>query len=165
MALDIKLATFHTQLFLDSFALKAIIKPLGDLLIYMNDNNRSTLPLTEVELFPLHADRQFKQVQQAQMTITKHFVAAIGLLNEPETEKMQLLRAKRPVIFYTNRLVVRGDLHVNEDAPDEDLLDDSRDFFPISNAKVFPIRPLPANLTMAFPIVLINHSAVRAYHR
>ena len=165
MAFDIKLDTFRIEIIMDAYLLQAKIKPLGDLIIFLNDQNRTVLPLEEIEMFPLATDRQVKGVQQTKMSVNKHLITTLGLINADEVARVQMLKSSRQIVCYTDRFAIRGNLHINPDTPDEDMFDDSRDFFPMSDVSLFPLRPAPSNLTNKIPLLLVNRLAIRAYHK
>ena len=162
--LNSKLDLYKIEMLVDNYIVRGNVKPLGDLIIFLNDKNRGSVPFYDTEFLPLALDRQVKGIQQPQMTMIKDHIIFISVLEESSAEKVQLLKAKRPVVFYVDRFAIHGNLHVNSDSSDEDLLDDSRDFYAISEAKLFPIRPVAQSIKQEVPLLIINRLDVTAYH-
>ncbi len=162
--MEIKLATFDVEVAMPHFLLKAKFQPRGDLLIYMNDQRVKFYGFEEVQMFPLGGDFQVRPFRQPTMTVSKKYLAFISVLKTEDVEKLQLLHSKRPVVFYTDWFAIRGQLHVNEDARGDDLLDGPRDYFAVSDASVYLIRKASANPSRKAPLLLLNRNAVYAYH-
>ncbi|MFQ5434302.1 MAG: hypothetical protein ACE5FD_05445 [Anaerolineae bacterium] len=162
--MEIKLATFAVEVAMPHFLLKAKFQPRGDLLIYLNDQAVKYYGFMEVKMSPLGGDYQVRPFRQSIMTVNEKFLAFISLVKAEEVEKLQLLRSKRPVVFYTDWFAIRGNLHVNEDARGDDLLDGPRDYFAVSDASVYPIRKAEAHPSRKVPLLLFNRNAVYAYH-
>lgn len=162
--MEIKLATYDVEVVMPHFLLKAKFKPRGDLLIYMNDQAVNYYGFAEVKMAPLGGDYQVRPFRQSIMTVNEKYLAFISMVDKEESEKLQLLRSKRPVVFYTDWFAVRGQLHVNEDARGDDLLDGPRNYFAVTDASVYPIRKAAAHPTRNVPLLLLNRNAVYAFH-
>jgi hypothetical protein len=78
--------------------------------------------------------------------------------------EIHLQSSTRPIIIYTGSFAIQGKLHVPPDAPDEDLLDDMHDFFPVTAASIFPLRPVAALPTKEVPLLFVNRKAIQTYH-
>ena len=162
--MEIKLATFDVEVAMSHFLLKAKFQPRGDLLIYMNDQAVKFYGFREVKMSPLGGDYQVRRFRQPIMTINEKYLTFISVVNQEDADKLQLLRSKRPIVFYTDWFAIRGNLHVNEDARGDDLLDGPRDYFAITDASIFPIRKAAVHPTRKAPLLLLNRSAIYAYH-
>jgi hypothetical protein len=161
---DLELATLHVEAILDEYLVRAILHPRGDVLTYMNDRRRPFIPLEDAELFPLSGSRQLNRIRQQSITFSKRKVLALSVPEKEETENLQLLASKRSVVFYVGHFAVQGDLHVNKDARDDDLLDETRDFFALTEASVYPISTVATAPTSHSSLLLISRIGVSLYH-
>lgn len=162
---ELKLDTFQTEAVLPDYLFRADLRPRGSMLTYMNDRGRPFIPFENAELFSLAADRQVGGLRQSGiMTVNKSAILLLSLLKEEQAEKVQLLAAKRPVVFYVGFFAVQGQLHVNQDAHDEDVLEETKDFFALSQVSIYPLRPVATAPTRQVPLLLINRVRVQAYH-
>jgi hypothetical protein len=134
------------------------------MIVYLNDRNWSFVPLRNTEIAPIAADRRVGAITQDLVVVNKSEIIAVSILDVEEANKIQVARAKRPVVFHAGWFAVRGNLHIREDAPDEDLLDEMHDFYPISKASVYPIKPVAEGPNQAAPLLLINRPLVKIYH-
>jgi hypothetical protein len=163
-SLERSLETYRVECFANDFLLRAQLTPLGELLVYLNDRRREFMHLDAVELQALTADRQLRPIQRDVLNVNKRTLLALSMLDDGEAQRVQVIAARRPVVFYLGPLIVRGQLHVNVDASADDLMDDSRDYYPISQANIFYVRATPPKYTREVPLFLVNRSLVQAYH-
>jgi len=161
---DLKLPTFQVEVIIPGFLVRAAFQPKGDLLIFMNDRRYDVARFDEVEMYPIMPDAQVKGVKQEIITLNKKFISGIALLEEERLENVMLLTSKRPFIVYTEWFAIQGNLHINADSPNEDVFDETKDYFAITDASVYPIRTLRKAPTRKVPLLAINRHAVYAYH-
>jgi hypothetical protein len=160
---QIELATLQVEAILQDFVLRGELQPRGPLISYLNDRNWEFLLVKNAVFSALAADRRVGEMKQATCVINKRHVAALCLLDEGEAGGVQLPVDSRPVVFYVAQFAVQGQLHVRADAPDEDVLDELHDFFPVTQAAIFPIQPLAASPSRQVPLLLIGRPLIQAY--
>jgi hypothetical protein len=156
--------TWKVEIAIPSFLVKASFQPRGALTIFLNNQTYTSLNFTEVELLPLGADYQVKGIKQPLMNFNRGMIEFISFLEVEKAAQIQLLQAKRRVVFYTRSFAVRGDLHVNTEAPDENLLDDKFDFFMLTDATIFPLHPMSVRVTQKVPALAFNRKTILAHH-
>lgn len=158
------LATFQVEALSAEYFLRGQFKPLGDLGVFLNDRRRDFIRLDDVELIPLVAGRQQRGVRREAVNVHKQTLLALSLTVADEAQGVQVLASKRPVVFYLGSLIVRGELHVNVDALDEDLLEDARDFHPVSKASIYCLQGGAAPFAREAPLLFVQRASVQAYH-
>jgi hypothetical protein len=161
---EIELNTFRVEVVSQDYILLADIQPRGDLQGYLNDRNWEFIPFKNSEMSLLAADRRIGNVQQEQCSINKSMVVVLSLLDEAKLADIHLQSSTRPIVIYTGVFAIQGGLHVPPDAPDEDLLDDLHDFFPVTRASIFPLRSVAAQPTKEVPLLFVNRKAIQSYH-
>ena len=160
---EIELVTLQVEAILQDYMLRGELQPRGQLVAYLNDRNWTYLPVRNAVFSPLAADRRVGEIKQSAAVINKNRLAALSILREEDTEQIQLPTGERPVVFYVAHFAIQGNLHVRSDAPDEDILDDLHDFFPVSDVTIFPVRPIATALTRKVPLLLISRPLTQAY--
>ena len=155
---------FRVEALSDSYLIQATLRPLGNVPTYLNDRRRDYVRFDEVELQPFTAGRQMRGVKREMMSVNKPSLLLVSLPVAEEAEKIQILDSKRPVVFYLGPFIVRGQLHINPDASNEDLLDDARDFYPVTDASIFALESVAATPNRQVPLLFINRLHVQAYH-
>lgn len=160
---EIKLETFRIEAVTHDFMLRADFQPRGPFLAFLNDRNWEFLPFLNGELAPLAADSPVGSMRQDQLSVNKHTLGFLCLLDQDLAAKVQIPLAARQTIFYVGQFAIRGKLHVTSDAPDEDMLDDLHDFYPITDCSIFPIRPVSAKVSKHVPMLFINRILIQSY--
>lgn len=161
---ELQLKTFQAEVVLEDYLIRAKIQPRGSMLVYLNDRQRPFLPFDDVEIYPLALERQVNLIKQPEIIINKRYLKFLCLTDPEEAKSEQLLATKRPVAFYTGVFAIQGQLHVNADARDQDLLDETKDYFAMSDVSVFPIRKVLTPPARRVPVLFLSRSLVQAYH-
>lgn len=161
---QIEATTFQVEVILPNYLLRANFTPLGQMTTYLNDRARGNVRFTDLELSPLAVDRQVKVINQPLVTIDKRLIELVSITNPEQTAEIQTLQAKRPAVFYTAHFAIQGQIHVNPDARDDDLLDETRDFFPMSEVSIFPLRATAVTPTRRVPMAMLSRVQVQLYH-
>jgi hypothetical protein len=160
---QIELATLQVEAILQDYFLRGELQPRGQLVAYLNDRNWTFVPFKNAVFSALAADRRVGEIKQSSAVINKNWLAALCVVEEAAAADVQLPSGTRPVVFYIAHFAVQGQLHVRPDAPDEDILDDMHDYFPITQATIFPVRPVAATPTRQVPLLLISRVLTQAY--
>jgi hypothetical protein len=161
---ELQLKTFQAEIVLEDYLIRAKLQPRGSMLVYLNDRQRPFLPFDDAEIYPMAADRQVNVIKQPEIVVKKRYLKILCLTDEEEAKQEQLLATKRPVAFYAGVFVIQGQLHVNADARDQDLLDETKDFFAMSQASIYPIKKVMTAPTRHVPLLFLSRSLVQVYH-
>jgi hypothetical protein len=161
---EIELETIQVEVILDDYVMQSDMQPRGDLGVYLNDRNWTFVPFQNAELLPLPMDRRVERVRRAQIVVNKQRMAVISVLREEQAEQIQLLSTTRPVVLYTSHFAVKGQLHVNTEAPQEDLLSEMHDFHGLTKVSVYPLREIATAPTASVPLLFIRRHLVQVYH-
>lgn len=161
---DIELPTFRVEAILQDYLLRADLQPRGDLLSYLNDRNWEFITFRNGELHALADDRRVGAMPQEMTTVNKRRLSVLSVLDKEQAATLQFQITTRASVFYFDHFAVQGKLHVPPDAPDEDLLDEMHDFFSVSDAVLFPIRPMALQPAKEVPVLLVNRAMIQTYH-
>lgn len=160
---QIELSTYKVEAILNDYLVRGDLKPRGQFLIYMNDKNWSYIPFTDAELCPLAVDRRVGVMKKALTVVNKASLEVLAIVSEEEARDIQLPISKRGAIFYTKKFAIQGLLHVSSDAPDEDLLDEMHQYYPVSEAAIYPLAPIATVPTERVPVLFISRPLIQAY--
>ena len=161
---QVQATTFQVEVILPDYLLRANLTPLGQMATYLNDRARGNVRFTDLELSPFATDRQVKVINQPLVTVDKHTIELVSVTNPEQATEIQVLQSKRSAVFYTAHFAIQGYIHVNADARDDDLLDETRDFFPMSEVSVFPLRATAVTPTRRVPMAMLSRLQVQLYH-
>jgi hypothetical protein len=160
----IRLENWKVEVAIPNLLIKATLQPRGDLMIFLNNLTYTSFTFNDVELVPLGTDYQVKGVKQPMMNVTRNAISFMSVLEPEKATQIQLLQSKRLMVFYTEWFAVRGDLHVNTETPDENLLDDKFEFFMLTDVTIYPLRAMNARPIAKAPAVAFNRHTILAYH-
>jgi hypothetical protein len=162
--MNLVLPTYSFEAFTEDFMFRGTFQPRGELMTFANDPRYIFHTFNEVEMFPITGSYQVNCIRQPVMNVAREKITFLALQKKEDAQRVQILAAKRPAIFYTNNFALRGFIHANSDFADNDLIDDSRDFVGLTDVTIYPLVQIncPANLQV--PIVVINRHQATAYH-
>jgi len=141
------------------------MEPIGQAVDYFNDENRTTFPLYDVDVYPLDASSRFAPFKRPAITVNNSDIGAVYFLDPEYREKVQLLCNFDQVIAYTPRAVLRGKFHRGVETRLNDLFDMmGGDFLAMSDVNVFPLVDLPGAFPKHADLLIVNRSYVSAYH-
>ena len=147
-----------------NFIVRGEVEARGDLLIFLNDHNRASFPILNAQIMPDGPEYKVSPIKQTSFTASQERIAFVALIDEADAAKVQYVQASRPVVFYTNWLAIRGDLHVSSESRDDELLEPTKDFFAVTNASVYPIRQMTHKPQRQYPLIAIQRSNIVGYH-
>lgn len=147
-----------------NFLVRGQIQPRGDLFTYLNDRSRASYPIVQAQFMADGPEYKVSAIKQASITVTQAHIAFMALLNEEDAAQVQFVQASRPVVFYTNWFAMRGNLHVHGEARDDDLMEPTKDFFAVTEASVYPIRPNAHAPHRHYPLLALNRKGIVGYH-
>ena len=160
---EIRLEAFQVELILRDYLMRGEIRSRGDLFAYLNDRQWNFIPIMNAQLHPLSKERKIGAMKRADTLVNKSHIELLSVTNEEEAEKVHLSIYHRPVLVVLGHFVIQGDLHVSEDAPDQDILDELHDFFPVTDGSIFPIRSVATTPIEQVPLLFISRPAVQLY--
>lgn len=161
---ELNLHSFNVEIVSSGVLLRGAFEPKGDMLIYLNDKRYTVIRLDEVSLYPVAEGANIRGVKQPMMAITKASIQAVCVIDQVDMEHISLLSAKRPFVVYTSHYAIRGNLHVNADSRDDDIFDETKQFFGFSDVSIYPIYSGRYYPVAKVPALMINQQQILAYH-
>lgn len=162
--MELNLTSFVVETITPQFLLRGNFEPRGDLFFFLNDRRHLFFHFSDVIFRPALADYQVNAIQRPSMNISWRQIIYMALLETDDVKDLQILQSKRSVVFYTDMLAIRGALHVNPDAHEQDLVDETRDFVVVTEATIYPLRPMKSTPTQKAPLLALNRHHILGYH-
>jgi hypothetical protein len=163
MFAEIQFTKVNVEAVLADYVIRGVLHSRGEVLNFLNDRRYPTFSLYDCELHPVSTGRKIETVSQNLVTIEKKQVIVLSVLDKHIRDGMQLTVSERVVIFYCGNFAIHGLLHVPADAPDEDILDEKRDFFGMTGGSVYSLVPVGTEPYSNAPLMLLNQHKVGAY--
>lgn len=163
MFAEIQLTSISVEIVLTDYTIRGVMHSRGEILNFLNDRNYPTFSIYDCELHPLAADRKVEMIRQDVVTIAKSKVVLVSVLDKSMTKSTTLTTSKRKVTLYCGQFAIHGLLHVPADAPDEDIIDEARDFFGMTEGSIYPLMPVGTEPYADAPLMLVNRQTIEAY--
>ncbi|MEJ2746689.1 MAG: hypothetical protein P8183_02050 [Anaerolineae bacterium] len=162
--MELQLPTFSTEIITAQFLYRGTLQPRGEFFTFLNDRRYLTFQMMDAVFHPLSEGYRINTLKQENINVNWQAISYVALLDETNLERIQLLQSGRLVAFYMQNLAIRGNLRVNLDAHDNDLLDETRDFLAVTEASIVPLRSLAVNPTPRVPLLALNRRLIESYH-
>lgn len=162
--MELQLPILKIEAISNQFLYRGNLQPRGEFLTFLNDRRFLTYHFTEAAFYPLMDGYRVNTIKLEAINVKWTDLIYIALRDEADVERVQLMQASRPVTFYTRDLAIRGNFHVNPDAHENDLLDETRTFIGVSDAMIYPLRQLVAKPMQRVPLLALNWQRIESYH-
>lgn len=160
----IQFDTISVDVSTGNFLIRGEVEARGDLMVFLNDHNRSSFPIRDAKFMPDGPEYKVPPMQQPNFTVSQEHVAFVAVIKDTAVEKIQFVNSSRTVVFYTNWFAIRGELHVSSEARDDELLDPTKEFFAVTDVAIYPIRQMTNKPQRRYPLVAIQRSGIVGYH-
>jgi hypothetical protein len=165
MAMQLTRQRYDVQVLGRMFQFVGQMEPIGRVLDYFNDENRSIFPLYDVEVSSLTPGNPLVGITQPEITVSDNDLGLIYFLDPEYRQKVQLLRNFDQVIAYTPHAVLRGRFHRGVETRLGDLFDMMQGYFlAMTDVSVFPLTDLPAPFPLQADLLIVNRFHVSLYH-
>lgn len=166
MGIEIRLERYDVQVLGSRFQFEGQMEPIGALLDYLNDENRSAFPMYDVTLFPIVAKGPLSRITRSQIVVNLNEVGLIFFRDPDYRQRVQRLRNMDRVIAYTPHAILRGNVHRVGETRLRNLFDMAAGVFLVmTDVSVFPLTELPAPFPQDADLLVVNRLFVNVIHR
>jgi hypothetical protein len=132
---------------------------------WLNNPNKQTLDLLEVQGLSLDPNATLANLSQPEVTLPKGRIMAIDLVSPEAQASVQMPTRSELSVLYTERFVIQANLHPTGDMSVSNLLNVvGGDFLPTSDARLYPVIPTRKLPTDRASVLIVNKSFVNFYH-
>ncbi len=162
--MELKLDNINVEIVTSDFAINGGFKPIGELMTNLNDKRYTFFNIVDATLRPQKKGYQVKSIPQPGFNVNRNRIIYFAVKDAEYLSKIQIMQAKREIVIYTDSLAIRGNFHVNPDARDTDLFDETRDFSAMTDVSIYPLRSMTNPPIRKVPFASINWHHVTVYH-
>jgi hypothetical protein len=132
---------------------------------WLNNPNKQTLDLSEVQGFCLDPIATLVDFSQPTTTLPKKQVVAIDLVSPEAQASVQLASRAELAVLYTDRFVIQANMHPSGDMPLGNIFNVvGGDFIPVSDARLYPLVPTRKLPSDSARVLVINKQSINFYH-
>lgn len=132
---------------------------------WLNNPNKQTLDLLEVQGLSLDPNATLANFSQPLVTLPKKQILAIDMASPEAQASVQMSSRAELSVLYTERFVIQANMHPTGDMPVSNIFNVvGGDFLPLSDARLHPVSPtrkLPADHAR---VLIVNKFFVNFYH-
>lgn len=162
--MQVNITTFPVEILTGHYQVSGNLEIRGNPAIFVNDASFNVFNVHDATLTPLVTGSPVGPVKLPLLYLpkTEPHVVLIGNFTPQEA---QLLPNKLRLVCFSDTYVIRGDFHVGpETKADDALYYAAGPFFPVTNADIYAMRPLTADLGGQADLVYIHKNHVRAFY-
>jgi hypothetical protein len=138
-------------------------EPVGPWLDFLNNRDKHTFTVHHARVMSIGVAAA--PVDRPQLFMIRDQVSMIALLGSSARDGITMVRNSVMAIIHIGPIVCRGEIHLGVDTPLAIYFDDlAGNYFPVTNADLHALSPLPVLLPAKVDIALINRSMVQAYY-
>jgi len=157
--------SFFVRVYTPSYVLSGQSESQNAFLGWINNPNKQTLDLREVQGLSLDPTAILSSFAQPVVTLPKRQIVAIEMVSPEAQASVQMTPRAELAVLYTARFVIQASLHPAGDMPVGHMFNVmGGDFFPVSDARLHPLIPtreLPADSAR---VMIVNKSFIDFYH-
>lgn len=166
MGIQITLQRYDVQILGRMFQFVGQMEPIGRLIDFLGDPERTTYPLFDVKISPITPGGPLSGITRPEAVVSTQEMGLIYFLDAEYRQKVDVLQTSDRIIAYTPHAILRGSLHRGAETRLRDLFDILTSVFtPMTNVSIFPLTELPAPFPREADLLIINRLYVSAYHQ
>lgn len=157
--------SFIIRVYTPAYVLIGQSESTNSFLGWLNNPNKQTLDLFEVEGLSLDPDATLVNLSQPSVTLPKRQVEAIDLVSPEAQASLQLTSRTELAVLYTDRFIIQANMHPSGDMPISNVFNViGGDFFSVSDARLYPLVPTRKLPTGSARVLVVNKHSVNFYH-
>ena len=157
--------SFIIRIYTPAYVLTGQSESTNAFLGWLNNPNKQTLDLLEVQGLSLDPDATLVNFSQPLVTLPKRQIVAMDMVSPEAQASVQMSPRAELSVLYTERFVIQANLHPTGDMPASNIFNVmGGDFFPASDARLYPLIPtrkLPADYAR---VLIVNKAFINFYH-
>ena len=148
----------------EDYLIHCVVEPVGTLMTYLDVPDRQNILLKNVTLTGLGTDSKIDTIKIKELWVQRNEIIAIRV-NEADLEgAVQKLPAQEKLRVFMPLFVVQGTVTRGEDTRLGDMFEVMKGTWAaMSNAKIFPLTAMKAEVFRDAPLLLLNKNRIRFY--
>jgi hypothetical protein len=165
MGLQISLQRYDIQVLGRMFQFAGQLEPIGRLVDFLGDPERTTYPLFDVKISPITPGGPLSGITRPEAVVSVEELGLIYFLDEEYRKKVDMLKSVDRVIAYTPHAILRGEFHRGAEMRLRDFFDMATSLFtPMTDVSIFPLTDLPAPFPRQTDLLMVNRTYINVYH-
>jgi hypothetical protein len=156
---------FQVRVITPAYLLTGQVEETHSFLGWLNNKDKSTLDLHNVEALVLDPKSVIPATAAKQVTIHKSQVVGIDMFSPEAQRAVQVSGRAELAVLYTARFLIQANLHPTGDMPINRIPDVVKsNFVAVTQAKLHPLLPVRQLPTLESPMMILNWHHLDFYH-
>ena len=156
---------FQVRVLTPAYLLTGQIEESPAFLGWLNNKDKSTLDLHQVEGLVLDPKSSIPATAAPLVTLHKSQVVAIDMFSAEAQRAINLTGRAELAVLYTPRFIIQANLHPTGDMPINRIPDVVKsNFVAVTQAKLHPLLPTRQLPSLESPVMILNWHQVDFYH-
>ncbi|MBN1642083.1 MAG: hypothetical protein JXA09_12690 [Anaerolineae bacterium] len=163
--MEVRRRSYPVDLYTATHHVAGVYDPIGSFAIAINAPDTICFSLADATFAPLLRGAPLRAISVPRLTVNKAQILFITFQDDTVQQESAILRRVERTIVYMPGFVLRGGLHLGAEDQINDVFDTLHgDFQPLTEATIYPLREIQADLRREHDLVMINTRAIQHYH-
>lgn len=164
--LTVSQTEFNVTILNEAFQTRAVMRAIGLLTTYINDDSKSTVTVFNSESVGLDPSNPATRILQDEIIFRKQMCHFIAFESVPGEGHVVLLPREEALVMYTSHYAIQGKFHLGPDDRISDFIEvQLAQFVIITDAHIYPLFQPRVPMIAAAPLILLHRSNIRMYHK
>jgi len=156
---------FSVRVLTPAYLLTGQVEESNAFLGWLNNKDKNTLDLHEVEALVLNPNASIPAVAAELVTLDKSQVVGIDMFSPEAQRAMRVPERAELAVLYTARFIIQANLHPSGEMPINRIPDVVKsNFVPVSQARLHPLLPTRRLPSLESPLLILNWRHIDFYH-
>lgn len=156
---------FKVRVLTPAYLLTGEVEENNAFLGWLNNKDRSTLDLHNVEGLLLDPDAAMPATSAKMITLAKSQVVGLDMLDSAGQRTISVGSRTQLAVLYTARFIIQANLHPTGDMPISNIPNVVKsDFVPVTKANLHPLIPTRKLPSLESALMLLNWRHIDFYH-
>lgn len=162
--MQVNIRTYPVEILTGHYQIGGEIEIRGNPAVFVNDASFSAFTIRNATLTPLTVGTSVGPVKVPVLFLPKSEPQVV-LIGDFSPQDAQLLPTKIGLVCFTDSYVIRGVYHTGpETQPIDVFFSGGGPLFPATDAEIYPLRPMAADLGGQADLVYVHRDAIKAMY-
>jgi hypothetical protein len=162
--MQVNITTYPVEILTGHFQVSGNLEIRGNPAVFVNDASYNVFSVHDATVTPLVAGSPVGQVKVPVLYLPKS-EPHVMLIGNFAPQDAQLLPNKIALIAFTDTYVIHGEFHTGPETKADDILYSAAGpYFPATDAEIYAMRPLAADLGGQADLVYVHKQHVRVFY-
>ena len=161
--MEVQTTAYPIEILTASYQIMGEFTPRGNPALFLNDPQVASFRLEKGTLVPLMPGARIGEMAVGSLYVPRDEVQIV-VIGNLDAQGAALLPRPLKLVCFTDTYAVRATFHTDQETRIEDVVATSGLFLPATDAEIFALRPLMADIGGEAPLIFIHKKAIKAFY-